>query len=88
MNNLPAALANDDWPTLSEELTRKGVQTLDKWMARHAVGKISDRELYLVTDVLHDAVSGLVKEQYLRLLEAVMRDLKKNGRAQKPKAAV
>lgn len=82
MTDLTDALTNDDWPALSDELTRKGAQALEKWLAKHTEGKISDRELYIVVDALWDTMAGLCERTFLRTLEAIHQELrtKLNGK--------
>lgn len=83
MTDISKSLANDDWPTLAEELERKSLQTLEKLMDKHAEGKISDRELYLVAGVIWDTVSGLAPAKVLRILEAVRKEIKGNAKRKK-----
>jgi hypothetical protein len=81
MSDVTKALENDDWPALTEELTRKGAQALEKWLAKHDEGKITDRELYIVVDALWDTMSGLCERAFLRTLEAIHQELRtKNGK--------
>ncbi|RWI35496.1 hypothetical protein [Mesorhizobium sp.] len=83
MTDINEALRNDDWPTLKAELGRKGMQALQKYVAKHTDGRITDRELYIVTDVLWDVMSGLSPEADLRIVEAVNEELRRNAKARR-----
>lgn len=66
----------DDWPTFSEELTRKGSEQLAKWVTAYEAGKITDRELFLIANALWDTVSGLADKDLLRNLEQVIQEIR------------
>lgn len=60
-----------EWPTHVEELSRKLNDQLKKKMDAHAKGRISDREFYLLVNLMWDLCSGLAFEADLRNLEMV-----------------
>lgn len=66
----------DKWPSFSDELTRKGMTVLDKWMKRVDAGTAKARDLFIVADVLWEAMSGLAHEAELRILEEVLREIR------------
>jgi len=66
----------DEWPTFSEELTRKGSAQLAKWVAAYEAGKITDRELFIVANAIWDTVSGLADKELLRNLEQVIEEIR------------
>ncbi|MER9176238.1 hypothetical protein NKH72_21920 [Mesorhizobium sp. M0955] len=76
-------MKNDDWPTLKAEIGRKGMEVLQKYATKHADGKVSERELYIVTDVLWDVMSGLAPEVDLRIVEAVNEEIRRNAKARR-----
>lgn len=59
----------DEWPTFGEELSRKGLETLENWTERVARGEASERDLFVVTEVLYSTMVGLVT---LDVLEPVI----------------
>jgi hypothetical protein len=61
----------DKWPSFGEELGRKALTTLEKWMQRYDDGKINKRELYVLVDGLYDTVSGLAPRDDCAVIEAV-----------------
>ena len=67
----------DEWPSFAEELGRKGLEALGKWVAAHEAGKISKRELYLVCEALYATMSGLASWKDTDLVIAVQEELKK-----------
>ena len=66
----------DNWPTFSDELTRKGSEQLAKWVSAYEAGKITDRELFIVANALWDTVSGLADKALLRNLEQVIEEIR------------
>lgn len=66
----------DNWPTFSEELTRKGSEQLAKWVSAYEAGKITDRELFIVANTIWDTVSGLADKELLRNLEQVIEEIR------------
>lgn len=63
--------ATDDWPSHTQELTRKMNDQLARYVQGHADGKISNRELYIVAGALWHTCAGLTFETDLRTLEQV-----------------
>lgn len=70
----------DKWPTFAEELGRKGLSTLKKWSDRYEAGKITARELYIVTDALFDTMSGIAPWSDTDIVAAVHQDLREQAR--------
>lgn len=66
----------DNWPTFSEELTRKGSDQLAKWVSAYEAGRITDRELFIVANAIWDTVSGLADNDLLRNLEQVIEEIR------------
>lgn len=67
-----------DWPELGEELARKSLEKLEEALQRHARGKITRRELFLVTDALYDASIGLIDKEASNAIYAVRQGVR-NG---------
>lgn len=65
-----------DWPTLGEELARKALEIMQRRLAQHAAGAITDRELWLAVDSLYDAITGLVDWDVANVLYQVRENLK------------
>jgi len=66
----------NEWPTHSQELTRKASEQLEKWTRSHEQGKITKREYIIIISVLYDTISGLVDKDLTDLIadiDAVMR---------------
>ncbi len=70
----------DNWPSFAAELTRKGSAALDKWVTAYEAGKINDRELLILSDGLWDTMSGLCEEEFLRILEQIIADIREKGK--------
>lgn len=66
----------DKWPSFAEELGRKAITTLEKWLLRYDAGKITRRELYVLVDGLHDTCSGLVPRSDLEVLEKIHKGIR------------
>lgn len=66
----------DDWPTLGEELARKGLEQLEFWMAKRDAGKITQRELFIVTQVLYAVMSGLAPWEATTLVTEVNQEIR------------
>jgi hypothetical protein len=75
-------LSNDDWPSFSEELGRKGLKALDKWVQKRDAGEITLRELYLITDVLWDVMSGLASREDLAVVERSNEEIRNYAKQQ------
>ncbi|SCW95950.1 hypothetical protein [Ancylobacter rudongensis] len=69
----------DDWPSHAEELGRKSLEVLEKWMKAYNAGKITRRELYILVSGLYDAISGLAPNADLDVIGAVHQELRTNG---------
>lgn len=73
----------DNWPSFSDELSRKGSAQLAKWVDAYDKGKITERELFIVANAIWDTVSGLADHTLLRNLEEVIEELRQQSRAKK-----
>lgn len=65
----------DNWPSFGEELGRKALSALEKWMKQHNAGKITDRELYILCDGLYDTVSGLAPNDDSAVIAEVHKEI-------------
>lgn len=65
----------DDWPSHSEELARKSLETVARWTRLHAQGRIRDRDLYLIVDAVCDTISGLIPDDDLQSIYAIRQEL-------------
>jgi hypothetical protein len=72
--------------SFNSELTRKLETVMERWVTNHTQGKITDRELYILTSALWDTCSGLTQEQPLRLLEQINKELRLKMKAERSKA--
>lgn len=71
-----AAGATNDWPSHSEELSRKALTTLEKGIYDHLVeGTLTERELRLVVDTLVDTVQGLVPNDVTDTIYRVRKEM-------------
>lgn len=73
----------EDWPSLSDELSRKVTETVAKWIERVDEGGAKKRDLFVLVDGLWDACSGLVHKDVLRMLEAIHEELRQQARRRK-----
>lgn len=69
-----------DWATIAEELGRKGLGALKKWVDRYQAGKITARELFIVSDALFDTMSGLAPWEDTDIVAAINDDLRQQAR--------
>ena len=58
-----------EWPSHTEELSRKLNHELKRRVDAHTRGVINDRELYLLVSLMWDLTTGLVFESDSRTLE-------------------
>ncbi|OCP21979.1 hypothetical protein BC361_25770 [Ensifer sp. LC54] len=72
-----------EWPTHVEELSRKLNEQLERYTKAHTDGRISDREFYLLVNLMWDLTSGLVFESDSRTLEMVHAALRVTLKGQK-----
>lgn len=72
---------SENWPSFSEELSRKGGAQLAKWVTAFEAGKITDRELFLIANAIWDTVSGLADSTLLRNLEQVIDEIRQSRKA-------
>lgn len=68
------------WPSFREELGRKGLSALQKYVDLHEKGKISQRDLYIVTDVLFDTMSGLADWAACDLISKINEDIRQQAK--------
>ncbi|MDE4297176.1 hypothetical protein PXK56_18485 [Phaeobacter gallaeciensis] len=66
----------DDWPSHTEELTRKTSEQLDKWSKAYDAGKITKREFFIVVTTLYDTTSGLIKKDLSDLIADIHAELR------------
>lgn len=78
--------SNDEWVSFNSELTRKLETVMGRWVENHTAGKITDRELYILTSALWDTCSGLTEERPLRILEQINKELRLKIKADRTKA--
>lgn len=72
-----------EWPELQQELGRKSLDQIDKWSRNFAKGKITARELYLISTALYDATSGLMKLNDSEVIAAVNAEALSEARSAK-----
>ena len=66
----------DDWPSHTEELTRKTATSINRWVAAHNSGVITKRELFICLTGIYDSVSGLIEKDLMDLIADILQDLK------------
>ena len=66
---------SDDWPSFSDELSRKTSEQLALWLERYDTGVIKLSTALSVVSALYDATSGLVHKDLLDLMADVHKDL-------------
>ncbi|MFA9261851.1 MAG: hypothetical protein ACEQSB_00625 [Undibacterium sp.] len=64
------------WPGMGQELARKSISALEKWIRAHERGKISSRELYLISDTIYDTISGLAPHDICEIVAGVVTESK------------
>ena len=67
----------DDWPSFAEELDRKTLAVLRKYIAAHEAGKIDTRTMLLVVNALYDSASGLIPKATSDLIADIHKDLRR-----------
>jgi hypothetical protein len=72
-----------EWPSHTEELSRKLNEQLQRRVNAHTNGILSDRELYIVVSFAWDLCAGLVFESDLRTVEQVHAALRAQLRTKK-----
>lgn len=70
----------EKWPSFAEELGRKGLTALQKYVELYEKGKLTIRELYIVTDVLFDTMSGLADWSACDLIAQINEDIRQDVR--------
>lgn len=66
---------NDDWPSHTQELTRKTSEQLQIWTERFDKGAINAKTMLCVVATLYDTTSGLIERDLSSLLADIHRDL-------------
>lgn len=67
-----------EWPTHSQELSRKALETLERAVHKNVVEQtMTDDELWLVADTLVDTVQGLVPADVTDTIYGVRKGLRK-----------
>jgi hypothetical protein len=67
--------ASDDWPSHTQELTRKTSEQLQIWSDRFDAGTITPKTMLCVVATLYDTTSGLIERDLSTLLANIHRDL-------------
>lgn len=70
----------DDWPSHTEELTRKTAEALNDLAYRHSAGEISAEAAFVAAGVLWDVTAGLVDRDLMDLLTQVRAAFKKEAK--------
>lgn len=70
----------DNWPSFGEELGRKALETVEKWMQRHDAGQIRARELYILVDGLYDTISGLAPKEVCNVIADLHQEIRKSAK--------
>lgn len=65
----------NDWPSFSEELTRKTTEQLQIWADSFDKGVIKLSTMIAVVGTLYDTTSGLIDKDVSNLIADVHRDL-------------
>lgn len=69
----------DDWPSHTEELSRKTAVQLDKWSKAYDAKKITRREFYIALSALYDATSGLIDKDLMNLIADIDKQLREGS---------
>ena len=70
----------DNWPSFSEEIGRKSLETVERWMAAHNAGKITRRELFILVSGIYDTISGLAPRDVLDTLAAIHTEIRASAK--------
>lgn len=65
----------DDWPSHTQELTRKTATALDVWADKYNSGLITKREFFVIVSALYDATSGLIDRDVSDLMADIHKTL-------------
>ncbi|CAO3459590.1 hypothetical protein [Azospirillum argentinense] len=65
---MSATPVNDDWPSHTEELTRKAMEVAERVLWQLERGEVSKREAWLILGHVWDTVSGLVHKDVMDAL--------------------
>lgn len=65
----------DEWPSHTDELSRKVSAQLDKWSQAYERGAITKREYYILITALYDATAGLVHRDLMDLMADIHTEL-------------
>lgn len=77
------------WPTFADNLSRKGMTALAKYVEGNEKGIYTDRDLFIVTDVLFDLMSGLANWSDVDVVNQVHTELReKAARARRERIAL
>jgi hypothetical protein len=68
-------LVTDDWPSHSEELSRKALDVFMRAVYKHQEFKMTGSELRIVIDTLVDTISGLVPRDVLDTIYSARKEL-------------
>lgn len=67
----------DTWPSFADELGRKSLDVVSKWVNAYERGRISRRELFILVDGVYDAISGLAKREDLDVIEQLHEEIRR-----------
>lgn len=70
-------IAADDWPTFAEELGRKSLTVVEKWMKAHEAGKITRKELFILVSGVYDTISGLAPKADANVIANVFEEIRR-----------
>lgn len=68
-------MTTDDWPTHAEELERKSIDQFQRWSIAYAAKRLSRREMWLVTNLLYNATSGLISSDVSQIFSNAQKEL-------------
>ena len=66
----------NDWPEHHQELGRKTMETLDRWVELFNRGVITKRELYILVGALYHATAGLMEKDFSDILANLHAELR------------
>jgi hypothetical protein len=69
-------LSDSEWPTFSEELSRKAMEKLNDAVHRRGENLLNDGEVFLIADTLLDLVMGLVPFDVTDTIDSVRKAVK------------
>lgn len=76
-------MVGDDWPSHTQELGRKSMEVIDRWMSAYNAGKLTLREFYLIVNATYDTTSGLVPKDVSDILAEIEKELRLEAKNRK-----